>query len=233
MSPIPSGPAFVPKGQGMDTADTPARQKVLLRQRMKEALAGLSTADIAAESLRALEQVPESRYWQRARSILSYVPFPRGEFDTGPLNRAAFDGGKRLLLPRTRGSAISMIPLPSHRDWRTGLVASPFKGLLEPPEDWPACPPEGVEGPLLVLVPGLAFDRHGRRLGRGLGCYDRLLTRLRHEAGIEGGLCALGMALEIQLVDEIPVDAYDVGLDALYCGGSILKADCSNPSPGF
>lgn len=197
-------------------------RKDRLRQEMKRVLLGISAELRASEAARARALLPASCYWQEARSILSYVPFARGEFDVGPLNQAAQDEGKRLLLPRTRGSSISMIPLSNTADWHDGLVPSSFKGLLEPAGDLSPCLPEDIEGPLLILLPGLAFDRKLSRLGRGLGCYDRLLARLFNCAA-PLVFHTIGMAFDVQLVEEVPVAETDVCLDALYCGGSILN----------
>jgi 5-formyltetrahydrofolate cyclo-ligase len=59
----------------------------------------------------------------------------------------------------------------------------------------------------LILVPGIAFDLHGRRLGRGKGFYDRLL------AGVHGTTCAV--AFDEQLVDEVPVESHDIHLNCM------------------
>jgi 5-formyltetrahydrofolate cyclo-ligase len=85
---------------------------------------------------------------------------------------------------------------------------APF-GLLEPKEalrqdQARAVPPADVD---FFVVPGVAFDRHGGRLGHGRGYYDRLLAHARPDATL-AGLC-----FEVQLVDEVPMSGHDVRLD--------------------
>lgn len=60
----------------------------------------------------------------------------------------------------------------------------------------------------LLMVPGLAFDRCGNRLGRGLGCYDRLLARLDRKK-----IRVIGICMDCQLLDKIPVDSHDEKVD--------------------
>lgn len=62
----------------------------------------------------------------------------------------------------------------------------------------------------LILVPGLAFDRKNHRLGRGKGYYDRLLSRMH---AVKVGVC-----FDFQLLDEIPVDSYDIAMDKVMAG---------------
>jgi hypothetical protein len=70
--------------------------------------------------------------------------------------------------------------------------------------------PSGTPG--LVVVPGVAFDRAGGRLGRGKGYYDRLLTSLRAESA---QFTAIGVGYEHQLLDEVPVEGHDQAVDIL------------------
>ncbi len=66
-----------------------------------------------------------------------------------------------------------------------------------------------VQFPAVVLVPGVGFDRTGMRLGRGRGFYDRALGALR----AAGGVCAVGLAFECQIVSELPGDPWDQRMD--------------------
>jgi 5-formyltetrahydrofolate cyclo-ligase len=103
---------------------------------------------------------------------------------------------KRWLLPRIIPEANhSMLfhPYDSQR-----LVRHPF-GMDEPAPDLPAIPPEAIQ---LALVPGLAFDRHGWRLGYGGGYFDRFL------AGFSG--ITLGVVFQELLLENLPHDKHDI-----------------------
>ena len=129
--------------------------------------------------------------------------FPmRSELDPRPLMRRLEALGATLALPRTprRGQ-----PLTFHRwDAGTQLVTSRF-GVTEPAPETPIVIPD------LVLVPLLAFDRTGARLGYGGGYYDVTLAALRSS----GPVFALGLAYSAQEVERVPTEPHDVRLDAV------------------
>jgi len=127
--------------------------------------------------------------------------------------------GHPLALPRVQGRGR---PLAFHA-WRPGdpLLAGPF-GVMEPDPDAPALRPR------VLLVPLLAFDRQGGRLGYGAGYYDLVLHALR-------ALCppplAIGVAFAAQEVDRVPTGPRDQPLDAVVTERAVHR--CSGPgSPG-
>ncbi len=124
--------------------------------------------------------------------------WPMGqEIDICPLLLALHERGHPIVLPQTpkRGNPLIF------RLWRPGdaLVAEPF-GTLRPTGE--------VRVPDFLLVPLLAFDRHGYRVGYGAGYYDRTL------AGLPGRF-RLGVAYADQELDEVPAGPYDARLDAV------------------
>jgi len=127
----------------------------------------------------------------------------RGEVGTERIREACLAAGASVYYPCvvSRGT-LEFYP---HRDG-DGWVEGPY-GIPEP-----ARPPGSLprkEGFDLVLVPGVAFDRHGRRLGQGMGYYDRFLKEIAGTATI------VGLAYSEQVVEEVPVDGQDVPVDAL------------------
>lgn len=125
---------------------------------------------------------------------MAFVGFS-GEPDTDPLFARLSVEGKRLLLPRVEATGI----VPADGDWP--LVASKF-GVQEP--TGPAVDVGEID---FVIVPGLAFTVAGDRLGYGQGYYDRFLPTV---AAPNAGVCFAD-----QLVDEMPVTAHDVRVDAV------------------
>ena len=177
-------------------ADTRARKQAL-RARMLEQRRLLSAADLAADA-RALADVLLAQAVPTAGTVAAYVSVG-SEPGTGPLLAALEQAGVETLLP---------VLLPDlDLDWAryTGPdgLAPATRGLLEP-----MARPLGVDAvrrASVLLLPALAVDRRGHRLGRGAGCYDRVLARL---AGT--GVDTVALLHEGELVDlPLPREPHD------------------------
>jgi len=93
------------------------------------------------------------------------------------------------------------------RDWRTTAEVGAF-GIPEPRDDAARLFEPGMAGRTAVIVPGLAFDARGGRLGRGGGYYDRFLGRASMQRAIKIGVC-----WELQLIEAVPTESHDVVMD--------------------
>jgi len=133
--------------------------------------------------------------WRGARLALVYVPF---EDEVDPLPAA---GSPPLATTRTPGGGR---PLALHA-WAGALERHRF-GFLQPAADAPRVAPADVD---LVLVPGLAFDLRGGRLGYGQGLYDRLLPLLA------AGVPRVGVTIDALVVGRLPTEAHDVAMTHL------------------
>ncbi|MFM2045612.1 MAG: hypothetical protein RLY86_4188 [Pseudomonadota bacterium] len=133
--------------------------------------------------------------------VAGYWPLA-GELDVRPLLRALAGRGVHTGLPVVAGRGWPL----TFRLWREGhpLVPGPFR-VMEPMRDAPVVRPD------IVLVPLLAYDPRGMRLGYGAGFYDRTLAALREE----GPVMAVGVAHAAQGVAQVPTDPYDQKLDLL------------------
>jgi 5-formyltetrahydrofolate cyclo-ligase len=137
--------------------------------------------------------------WQAAKAVLLYASFA-SEVDTRPLLELAWGQDKTVGLPRMDGRELAVhMVLPD-----TALAANRH-GIPEPPRDAPLLS-TGDLG--VVLVPGVAFDRRGGRLGYGGGYYDRLLGTVPHAFRV-------GVAYEAQVVEHLPTSLLDVPMDVL------------------
>jgi len=156
---------------------------------------------VAGETLSA--RLPRSALPSRGEVVSGYWPF-RTEIDPRPLMGRLCAVGARLALPVTPPKGSSE-PL-RFRLWapEDGLHPSPF-GVREPP------PSRDIVEPDLLLVPLLAFDRQGGRLGYGAGHYDRALEDLRARKTVR----AVGLAFAAQELARVPTDAHDQPLDAV------------------
>ncbi|MFH1743997.1 MAG: 5-formyltetrahydrofolate cyclo-ligase [bacterium] len=139
----------------------------------------------------------------KADSILTFAGLPT-EPDTRPLLREILAMECALLLPRVEGRSLRLFRV---RDLEAQLKQSPPYGIFEPVPD--LCE-EWNDKPIdLALVPGLAFDIAGNRLGHGGGFFDRTLATLSPRPTI------YGLAFEFQMRRSVPHDAHDVRVDGV------------------
>jgi len=164
-------------------------QKAALRKRFQALREALTPDEVRAGSLAVCRQMAGWPPLRQARTVLTYLAF-RNELDTGPL----FDllPEVRWLIPRISGGDLVLHGYDPAR-----LLRHRF-GMLEPDPRLPVVQPAAVD---LVLTPGVAFDRRGRRLGFGGGFYDRFLPTT--------SALRVGVAYDTCLVDELPASAYD------------------------
>jgi 5-formyltetrahydrofolate cyclo-ligase len=141
--------------------------------------------------------------FQAAPTLLLTLPFG-SEWDTAPLFAVAIGRNKVVALPRVN-LATRMLELCAITDLGRD-VAPGYHGIREP---LPHCVDVAPAAIMWVLVPGVAFDRNGKRLGYGGGFYDRLLPSLSPAAARVAG------AFELQIVDDIPAAAHDLAVDAI------------------
>ncbi|HLN63755.1 MAG TPA: 5-formyltetrahydrofolate cyclo-ligase [Symbiobacteriaceae bacterium] len=180
--------------------------KTLLRQVMLTRRSALLPADrhrLDAVAQRTLIELPAFR---QARTILLYQAF-RGEVDTAAIAAAALAAGKRLALPRVIKEPRGLV-LHAYSGDPATLRRGAY-GIAEPYPEWPVIPLAAVD---LAVVPGVAFDPAGNRLGYGGGYYDRLLPDLR-QANPQAVL--IGLGYRFQLLPALPLDPHDIQLDGV------------------
>ncbi|MHB8419995.1 MAG: 5-formyltetrahydrofolate cyclo-ligase [Myxococcales bacterium] len=174
-----------------------ASEKESLRERVLAAGRALPAAAWRDGSLRVQERVLGLPAFQRARVVALYASLP-SEPDTALLFERARADGKRLLFP---GYALGAPELREVRDL-SELAPGP-RGIRHPPRGPAAAPGEAD----LFVVPGVAFDRQGHRLGRGQGFYDRLL------AGRAPSSTSVGLCFDHSLLERIEPEPHDVPVD--------------------
>lgn len=166
----------------------------------RDALPATARHDASARIAASIASLPS---FAEAAVVLLTWPF-RSEWDTRPLLAAAYAAGKTVVLPRvdraTRMLCLHAVVDPD-RDVEVG-----FQGIAEPRVDAPAVAPGAVDW---VLVPGVAFDVAGARLGYGGGFYDRLLPLLRP------GILRIAGAFDVQVAEHVPVAPHDLRVDAV------------------
>jgi len=179
----------------------PRDAKQQLRQKIRLALNTISPDERTTLSAQARSLLQLQPQWRDARSVLFYAPLPQ-ELDVWPLLEDALAAGKTVSLPRFDAKA-NRYAACRIEDTAKDLVSGQF-GIREPHSHCALLAGNRLD---LVLVPGVAFDLHGRRLGRGKGFYDQLLA-------IVCGLTC-GVAFDEQIVGDIPVEPHDIHLNCI------------------
>ncbi|MGH3146985.1 MAG: 5-formyltetrahydrofolate cyclo-ligase [Rubrobacter sp.] len=141
--------------------------------------------------------------YEESRTVMAYAGFG-SELQTDAFLRHTLSEGKRLLLPRVNRQE-RLLDVYEVKDPARDLEAGTW-GIREPILD--LCAPADPSAAEFVLVPGLAFDSRGGRLGYGAGFYDKLLS-----ASVSPRAWLVAGAFEAQMVQEVPLAEHDVLVD--------------------
>ncbi len=197
--------------------------KQAVRELVRARMAALGDAawNHAAEGIAArLLELGAQRGW---RAWMVFLPMARAERGrdevdlTGLVQGLLGAGGVRVCLPRTDWQSMTLEPV-AVENLLTDIVVGRYS-LREPRAD---LLPLALGDLDVVIVPGLAFDSTGARLGRGGGLYDRLLARV---AGLPAGNrpVSVGVCVDEQVVEKVPVEAHDLRVDMILTPTTILR----------
>jgi 5-formyltetrahydrofolate cyclo-ligase len=197
---------------GPITGSALRERKRALRERVLRARDALST-DFRAEAAAAIAKTLAARPdYAAARVLLLTLPY-ESEWDTRLLLSLALDRGKTVAVPRVNLER-RMLDIHVVRDLARD-IAPGYHGIPEPKAE---CPPMELASIDWVLVPGVAFDPRGHRVGYGGGYYDRLLPAMPASAARIAG------AFELQIVEEVPTAPHDFALDAIVTEARVIVA---------
>lgn len=184
--------------------------KTELRKELRRRQTEIAPAELQRRSAAACQLLIEQPEYKQAESIMIFLSTAH-EVDTSQLALQAWADLKTVLAPRVSWEQRRMLPIEI-RSLATGVELGPM-GIREPVEGRPV-PVIDLD---LVIVPGLAFDQQGNRLGRGRGFYDHFLSH----PDFRGVSCAL--TLESQVVEAIPVGPLDVQVDMLVTDAAVRR----------
>jgi 5-formyltetrahydrofolate cyclo-ligase len=188
----------------MATPDAKALLRHTLVPRLRQVT--VSEAVHASTAVRTLLRTCLAKIGSCALAAYAALPY---ELDPGPLVDDYLAAGTTVYYPRHTGEGYRLFPISSRatlQPRRYGILEPPQGSLISP------IPPPGI--PLVWLVPGIAFDRAGNRLGRGAGFFDRLLADY---PGLR-----LGLAYDWQMVAEVPTAAHDQAMDVVVTESRII-----------
>lgn len=179
-------------------------EKKSIRNYIREKRELLSSFEVRETSERITEVLLGSSYFQKAETVMSYMSF-KNEVDTHEINSTVLRAGKKLLLPRTVGKE-KMEAV----EYRKGLQRGAM-GIEEPIG-------EKYIGKIdLIIVPGVAFDKEGNRIGFGRGYYDRFLEDYPDSMKIS-------LAYDFQMVERIEAEEHDKKVDIIFLKNNLIEA---------
>jgi len=168
------------------------------------------------EEMRSKSELIQKRLFnlpefKKAKTIMFYVAMG-SEVRTEQMIKQALKQGKRVVVPISDVKKRKLI-LSELKDFDE-LKPGTFN-ILEPKKEF--IRPVSAEEIDLVIVPGIAFDKKGNRIGYGMGFYDKFLTSLKKRIPV------VGLAYELQIVDAIPVDDKDVTVNKVITEKEVIK----------
>lgn len=186
-------------------------EQVLDFQQRKQAIREQAHANRRAQenkdelSQRICERFVALAEYAAARTVMFYLDV-RAEVRTRRFLPTALSHGKRIVAPYCVEGDLALFNLESMDELSVGMYQ-----ILEPRPELRALPAKRVEVDEidLIMVPGVAFDRGGARMGHGFGYYDKLLEHARPDTPL------VALAFECQLFDEIPTAPHDVVMDKI------------------
>ncbi|MDW7672979.1 MAG: 5-formyltetrahydrofolate cyclo-ligase [Bacillota bacterium] len=170
-----------------------------LRQQILKQRQSLSAQEVREKSEAIYNQLLNLKYFQQASAIMVYVDF-RNEVQTQSIIREILSQGKRAIIPVCQQEGWKLIPsevynFPEDLEPGTWGILEPKPGRLRPIE------PTEID---LVLIPGVAFDQEGNRLGYGAGYYDRFLAKVSSETVF------IALAFDLQVVSNTFPSEHDI-----------------------
>lgn len=192
------------------TLEEATQRKASLREELMQRRKAIAPDQLELRGLRVQARFLATPYYERARTVALYAPI-RGEVPTRDILTMAIREGKVICYPlsHVHGRVLSFRAITKESELEPGRL-----GVREPSSAAELVPLEEIE---LFAVPGLAFSRDGKRLGRGGGYYDATLRAAPPRSR------RIGLAFADQIVDSLPVDQEDVLMDLVATESESLR----------
>ncbi len=186
---------------------TKEKAKEKIRKENKILRSKLTKDEVREKSERASKIFLQSDIYRLSKEIMLYMPLGN-ETDTAIIKESALKDGKKLIFPVT--DAKTGVITPYYALEKTEFLSGAFS--VSEPFGTEIANEDNID---VIVVPGIAFDKKGSRIGFGKGCYDRLLN---NSAALKVGYCYY-----FQVYDEIPSDKHDVKMDYIVSEKGIIK----------
>lgn len=172
--------------------------KTELRREIRARKRAMTEEEIETRSAKLARLFFASEAYQKAKTIYGYLPYNQ-EVRTVPMLERALKDGKKVAVPKVYGEEMKFLYLDN-----LNAVAKGYAGIPEPIADEPVAQDETA----LVLMPGLAFDPQGHRIGYGGGFYDKFLAAEPHHP-------TLALCYEFQMLPKLDVEDHDIPVDTV------------------
>ena len=178
--------------------------KKILRKEILEKRNNMDLVKKEEMDKKILKEFYESKYYKEAEKIFIYISYD-SEINTKEIINKALKNNKKIYVPRTEFKTRHMdaVEITS----LDNLIESKY-GILEPSKEESYIDPNDLD---LIVVPGVAFDRNGGRMGYGAGFYDRYFKKINKEN--INKIVKLALAYELQMLDKVPMNEQDVPVD--------------------
>lgn len=170
--------------------------KTALRRAIRDQKRAMTEEDIVARSTRLGELFAQTQAYREAKTIYGYLPYNQ-EVRTVPMLEQALQDGKKVAVPKVYGDTMKFIYLED-----LSQVAKSDMGIPEPIADGPVAGDKTA----LVLMPGLAFDEEGHRIGYGGGYYDKFLSA-------EPNHPTVALCYDFQMFARLDTEEFDIPVD--------------------
>ena len=170
--------------------------KKQLRDQIRQRKRAMTETEITEKSAALAQKFLASPLYKQAKTLYGYLPYNQ-EVRTVPILEQALADGKQVAVPKIYGDTMRFILLPD-----LSKVEKGYSGIPEPIADEPIANDETA----LVLMPGLAFDPKGNRMGYGGGFYDKFLEA-------EPGHPTVALCYDFQMLPHLDTEAHDIPVD--------------------
>lgn len=196
-----------------------------VKEKIRQEMLGLRRSQRKKERLEKSRAIKRKLFsledFVEARTVSFYLSM-ESEVQTYQMVTEALTIGKKIVVPCIN-TAQGRLTLSEVKDPDKELVPGPYT-ILQPGEKY--CRPVPLDQVDLMILPGLAFDHRGHRLGFGKGFYDKLLSQKR-----EGTMC-VGLAFQFQVLDEIPALSHDVPMEIIITEKIVIRTGSEGAKRG-
>ncbi len=191
-------------------------EKTVVRKNIRKILQKLTSDEIQARSSSISQLLFQTAWWKKANTVLAFCSM-EGEVDTGEIINSTLSAAKTVGVPRVEGNDLVFHHIQSlEEDFCSGCF-----GIREPEASLPVLNPSTLNPQnVLIIAPGLAFDRKKNRLGRGKGFYDCFLQYMRRFPHLT--ITVIGICFSEQVLAEVPVGTHDQPVDGVITEREVL-----------
>lgn len=203
-------------------------EKLNLRERIKQTLKEQNEDKHYCnfQSQKALIELYNFDLFKEASCVLSFVSYGT-EIKTNQLLDIILNENKMLCLPRTENEKMEFYYINSDEDFSEQTEIGEY-GITVPKSNQDKLDLNSIPDKTLIIIPGLAFDERGNRLGKGKGYYDKFLAELLSTSEKEKILGIVGYCYDFQIIDKVITEPNDIPVDYIISDKRIVKSKVNN-----